>query len=362
MKICDGWLNFKNEIVNGNKSIVCFGAGMMALYIEKLFVKEGLWERIYCFLDNDTNKSGRVIGDTKPKEVKTVEIFLEEEKTDYVILITCVTFIPIIEQLQKIDRWKDIHCYIYPKVNKDIVHLAEYKPLDCSRNENIPKIIHYCWFGKSELGKLETKCIESWKKYCPDYEIIEWSEENYDISKNLYMKEAYENKKWAYVSDYARLDILYKYGGVYFDTDVELIKNIDVLLGNKAFIAYGEWPVVNSGAGIGSVKENALIKEMRDHPRKEKKFVDENGNCDMTQNCVYETKVLEKYGFLHNFEMQYVNDMLILPPKFIATSSVIGCDAYITEETFAIHHNGESWSDEKRKREKRLTQRRTREE
>ena len=99
----------------------------------------------------------------------------------------------------------------------------------------IPKIIHYCWFGKNPLSDLAKKCIDSWKKYCPDYEIIEWNEENFDINSNVYVKEAYDSKKWAFVTDYVRLYALDKCGGIYMDTDVELLKGIDVFLENEAF-------------------------------------------------------------------------------------------------------------------------------
>ena len=93
----------------------------------------------------------------------------------------------------------------------------------------IPKKIHYCWFGGNPMPEKDKKCIESWKRYCPDYEIIRWDESNYDVSKNRYMKEAYEEKKWGFVPDYARLDIIYNEGGIYLDTDVELVKNLDDL-------------------------------------------------------------------------------------------------------------------------------------
>ena len=100
----------------------------------------------------------------------------------------------------------------------------------------IPKIIHYCWFGKAKKSELEIKCIESWKKFCPNYKIIEWNEENYDVSKNTYMYQAYQKSRWGFVSDYTRLDVIYNYGGIYLDTDVELIKPIDDLLEDEGFI------------------------------------------------------------------------------------------------------------------------------
>ena len=102
----------------------------------------------------------------------------------------------------------------------------------------IPKIIHYCWFGGAELPEKDRKCIESWKKFCPDYQIIEWNENNYDVTKNTYMYQAYQAKKWGFVPDYARLDIIYQHGGIYLDTDVELVKNLDSLLENDAFMGF----------------------------------------------------------------------------------------------------------------------------
>lgn len=101
----------------------------------------------------------------------------------------------------------------------------------------IPKIIHYCWFGGNILPDKVQKCIESWKRYCPDYKIICWNESNYDVNKIRYTKEAYKEKKWAFVSDYARLDIIYENGGIYLDTDVELICGMDILLQNDVFLA-----------------------------------------------------------------------------------------------------------------------------
>lgn len=100
----------------------------------------------------------------------------------------------------------------------------------------IPKVIHYCWFGKNKKSKLIIKCIKSWKRICPEYKIIEWNESNYNIDCNDYVREAYKSQKWAYVADYARFDILNQYGGVYLDTDVELIRSLDPLLGGYSRI------------------------------------------------------------------------------------------------------------------------------
>lgn len=127
----------------------------------------------------------------------------------------------------------------------------------------IPKVIHYCWFGKKPLPELALKCIESWKKYCPDYEIKEWNEESFDINMYIYARQAYDAKKWAFVSDVARLYVLYQEGGIYMDTDVELLKSIDCFLENDAFSGFEDKKSVPTGI-MGAVKNNNVIKEFLD--------------------------------------------------------------------------------------------------
>ena len=127
----------------------------------------------------------------------------------------------------------------------------------------IPKIIHYCWFGRNPKPELAVKCIKSWKKRCPDYEIIEWNEDNFDISScPLYVRQAYEAKKWAFVSDYVRLKVVYDEGGVYLDTDVELKKGLDALLAYDAYFGFEDGTHVNTGLGFGAVKGAPILKEM----------------------------------------------------------------------------------------------------
>lgn len=123
----------------------------------------------------------------------------------------------------------------------------------------IPKKIHYCWFGRNPLPELAVRCIESWKKYCPDYEIIEWNEDNYDINKISYVKEAYQARKWAFVTDYVRLDVVNQYGGIYLDTDVELLKSLDPLLKYKSFFGMEEGKFIATGLGFGAEKGTKIL-------------------------------------------------------------------------------------------------------
>lgn len=126
----------------------------------------------------------------------------------------------------------------------------------------IPKTIHFCWFGCNPKPELICKCIESWSKFCPDYEIIEWNEYNFDIHINKYVEEAYKNKKWAFVSDFARLWIIYNYGGIYLDTDVLLKNNIDDLRNYDCWLASDDVKYINTGLGFGAVKGHKLIEKI----------------------------------------------------------------------------------------------------
>jgi mannosyltransferase OCH1-like enzyme len=129
----------------------------------------------------------------------------------------------------------------------------------------IPKVIHYCWFGGKEKPDIVKKCIQSWKKYCPDWKIIEWNETNFDISQIDYMKEAYELEKWAFVSDVARLLVIYRYGGIYLDTDVELLAPMEFIINNNAFFVFESDRNIATGLGFGAVKEHKSVKVMLDY-------------------------------------------------------------------------------------------------
>lgn len=123
-------------------------------------------------------------------------------------------------------------------------------------------MIHYCWFGRGEKSDLIKKCMDSWRKFCPDYQIIEWNEDNFNVNFCPYASKAYNEKRWGFLSDVARLQIIYQYGGVYLDTDVELLQPIDDLLKNEAWFAYGSLSEINTGSGFGSVKGNFFVEKL----------------------------------------------------------------------------------------------------
>lgn len=212
----------------------------------------------------------------------------------------------------------------------------------------IPKVIHYCWFGGNQKPKSMIRCMESWKKYCPDYEIMEWNESNFDINCISFVREAYEAKKWAFVTDYARLKIIYENGGIYLDTDVELLKSLDDLLFFNAYVGMQSSDYINTGLGFGAEKGNPMIYElMKDYD--DKHFSLEN-DLYKTLTCPrLNTKVFDKYGFKHSAEKQIINGVTVLPEDYLNPKDYQSFELKITENTYSIHHYDSTWKSGNRK-------------
>lgn len=229
----------------------------------------------------------------------------------------------------------------------------------------IPKVIHYCWFGGKPLPKLAKKCIKSWKKYCPDYEIIRWDESNYDVSAApLYVRQAYEAKKWAFVTDYVRLQIVYEHGGIYLDTDVELIKSLDTFLAQRAFFGFensgfDDSVYVATGLGFGAEKGTEILFEMMEDYNASPLIL-EDGTIDNTSCPVRNTKVLVRYGFLQNGQHQERDGIAIYPHEVFCPICFHNGKRNITPETFSIHWYTASWFPKEEKKKINLRWKRTR--
>lgn len=211
----------------------------------------------------------------------------------------------------------------------------------------IPKVIHYCWFGKNEMPEKNKKCIESWKKIMPDYEIIEWNEDNYDITKCPYIKEAYDAKKWAFVSDYARLDICYNYGGIYLDTDVEVIKRFDDLLFLEGFCGFeiGKNNVsneVNTGLVLG-MKKGLEIGKILLNDYRNRHFKIDVDKLDLIPCPVIQTETLKKYGLKLNNSKQCIKGLSIFPAEYFCPMNQYTGKTIVTNKTYSIHHYSASW-------------------
>ena len=219
----------------------------------------------------------------------------------------------------------------------------------------IPKVIHYCWFGRNPLPESAIKCIESWRKYCPDYKIIQWTEDNYDVHKNQYMSDAYKEKKWAFVSDYARIDIINQYGGIYMDTDVELIKSLDKFLTDKMFCGWeerDEYYIIKNpkyensvafGLGFGSEKNNPIlidILELYDHIS----FYNSDGSLNLMACPHYQTEIMKKYGLDDSVRSyQKIQYATVYPEDYFSPKSITTGKITITSNTVSIHHFSMSW-------------------
>ena len=211
----------------------------------------------------------------------------------------------------------------------------------------IPKKIHYCWFGRGEKPAIIKKCIKSWKKYCPDYEIIEWNEDNFDINGNSWTKQAYENKKYAFVADFVRLDVLQKYGGIYFDTDQELLKNIDSFLSHKMFLGFQNPREISAGI-IGAVPNHELVNQWKDYYVK-KDYVAEIDSG--IANTVFMDETLHKIGMVLSDEIQYLDNVTVYPQTYFCPTSCLTVENCISENTVSIHHFMGSWRTEKGRRD-----------
>jgi hypothetical protein len=212
----------------------------------------------------------------------------------------------------------------------------------------IPKKIHYCWFGGKQFPALAVKCLDSWKNFLPEYEIIEWNEQNFDLNKFGFAKEAYESKKFAYVTDVCRLYALKEMGGIYMDTDVEVLKPLDCFLNDTAFSGFESNLVLPTGI-MASEKEGVWVTEMLEY-YENKKFLDNDNKPMLIPNTRIITESMTKKGFVIKNSFQKKEGYITFYPSdyFCPKDNVTGY-IFITENTHCIHHFSGSWLSNKSK-------------
>ena len=338
------------DLLSVEKEFVCFGSGKAFDKFVELFDTYNLSDKIRYVIDNDNRKQGTSIelGNTNIL-IQSPEAFLEDiNPRNCIGIITMKDKEAILKQYEhnvllrnlEVVWYYDLMCDYCTKVFAT-VNLK--MPLRRSVMIQIPKVIHYCWFGGRDIPDENKKWMDSWKKHCPDYEIKRWDETNYDVSKNPYMYDAYQRKRFGFATDYARLDILYENGGVYLDTDVELVKSLDTLLYQPAFMGWEDGLRVNTGLGFGTIKGIPLFREMRDAYDKIS-FTNKYGKDNLTACPTFQTNVLMKHGLQRNGEYQVIEDIAILPVTYLCGQNCYVTHSTRTIYTYGIHHFQGSWN------------------
>lgn len=343
-----GYRQFRENVKN--KKIILWGAGRLASYYIQTFC-EGL--DILFIVDKDERLWGKALnmGCMEYQVIGENELLHRLEQNDklrqYVsIFITPTVYAgEIIKRINGITALDNMDCYV-GVLMRDYYEASTFSFTE--GEEKIPRKIHYCWFGGKEIPDHLKRYMESWHKYCPDYEIIRWDESNYDISKNRYMREAYECKKWGFVPDYARLDIIYNEGGIYLDTDVELLAPLDRLLRDKMFCGFSCNFQISTGGGFGAIKGHFLIKELRDY-YDNLSFYNTDGSMNLKTCYIYQHPVFLKHGFTLENSFQKKDEIVLYPSEVLSPDMGLISSAY-SDNTISIHHFDYSWATEKEKK------------
>lgn len=342
-------------IKNNEESLVLFGAGAIGQVVTpELLSQQHLFDKVDCYIDNDSTKWNTTITvKDKQLDVKSPE-YLNQCDKNTIIIINISRYAQVIEQLEQMECTKEMTVVIMPMllIENYCSAVSKGTPIITSR-PLIPKKIHYIWFGGSEIPYNLRKCIETWEEKCPDYEIIRWDENNYDFSKHPYMKQAYDCEKYGFVSDYARLDILYNKGGFYFDTDVEIKKNIDFLRYQEAFCGVEKWQILNTGGGCGAIKGHPMIKKLLEG-RENILFLDEKGKQNRNTCGFYDTQTALAAGYQINGTTQNVQGMNIYAYDFFHPYDYMSGITNETSNTVSIHRFNGGWMDENMKEQNRL--------
>lgn len=337
---------FSHYIKHHNKKVILFGYGAVCkTFIPYIANKYSFSDKIELIIDNNPSKCGSTFM-VNNKTVRVVGVdALEKVSNDYCILITNGDFYPVANQLNTIDSCNDMVCFVaaYMQLDREYDRSNNYVYMDFETPQ-IPKIIHYCWFSGNPMPADLISCINTWKEICPDYEIICWNEENYDVKKNRYTREAYSMKKWGFIPDVVRLEILYEYGGFYFDTDVRMVKNLESLRYQNAFCGRERAGHVNFGGGSGSIKGNDVIKKILEF-RIDEPFDLGNGKFNAEASGYYESTPLMLMGLNIEDYNQKLEGINIYASEFFSPYNYINGESIYCEKTYSIHCFNGSWTD-----------------
>lgn len=327
-----------------NEKIILFGIGeYFNLYVKEILTDEIL-KKVKYLVDNNAISKEIVVGERK------IPVFLPtklEKEENCTVLITSSTHMyEMYQQLNSMHLCDGIKLGSFPlimansggNIDKNLEHII----FSNEKKNIIKKTIHSFWFSGEPKPESYKKCIESWKIHCYDYEIIEWNMENYDYTKNDFMRQAIEKKKWAFASDYARLDVIYQMGGIYLDMDVELLRPLDCLLGNKAFFTFDTHNDIDLGTFGAEVKNNLIGSLIKIYENIE--FKEDTKTMNYYCQPRFIRSVLKEKGLVLNGEMQLIDNMAFLSRKYLnPMDSIVYEEKELCQDTIAIHYFNAGW-------------------
>jgi len=344
------------------KEVVCWGAGYWLTHFCNMH-KKGV-ERNFSYV---VDKNPEIWGTIKTVGCKKLEVYspqylYDSVSSNTVLLITFDAFRSLYEELDANPKFNDVECFASVIINAyesdNITYSVPPVPKGYRMNETIqiPKTIHYIWFGDSPVPDKFKPYIESWYKYCPDYEIKEWNESNYDILTHPFMRETTAANRPGFTADYARLDIIYRYGGIYLDVDVELLRNIDELLFCSAFCGFQDANYIALGLGFGASMNHPMIRAFRDDydSLTFTRMENPKSMIKYTASPEIQTKKMQEFGLQQNGELQIINDMTVFPAIYLNPLSRKTNRYFGRSSTYSIHHFAASWLTED-EREKHLS-------
>ena len=329
------------------KDIICWGSGKHFKNITYPFLCEsGLIDGLKGFLD--TTGRGKVVLDGKPyNRIKKTDLY-SEDADNTLILIAVNGYREIKTQLaadSELAAFTAIPSIYLESLYEDLRMLSVVKPEPHYRKNGqqmIPKIIHTFWFSNEEMPIKYRECLQSWKKYASDFEIKIWDLNSYSAENCLFFDQAIEDKNWAFASDYARADVLRRYGGIYMDLDVEMLRPIDDLLYNDAYMSFESLSRIECGSGMGAKAGNKILDEIC-KSYEARPYYKKDGTWDNSTCPVRYTEIIEKYGLKKNGCFQFVEDITIYPFEVLTGKSFDTGIIYKTELSYTTHHHHGSW-------------------
>ncbi len=329
------------------KDIICWGSGKHFRNITCPFLcNSGLIENLNGFVGVSDKETVDVQG--RSYEVLGKEKLTELDSTKTIILIAVTGYEEIINQLQsdaRLSGFEAIPSIFLESLYEDIALLSCQKPpLNYRKHDKplIPRIIHAIWFSGDPMPELYLRCLDSWRKFAPDYEIKIWNLETYKPDHCLFFEQAIEHKNWAFASDYARADLLYRYGGIYMDFDVEMLRPIDDLLYNDAYMSFESLDRIECGSGMGSKPGHPIIREICES-YENRPYLKPDGTWDNSTCPVRYTQIIEKHGLKKDGSFQQVEDITIYPFEVLTCKSFDTGIIYRTNYSYTIHHHNGSW-------------------